>query len=517
MRDTRTTSGRRPKPPPFRLPGLMPVKAPPKRVLGIIPTLPNRPKVKAKGPSGPHVAANKRAPIKAPLRAAASRGKSTAATIPAHAAVPARAPARAVGAMPPRGTAARRVPPPARKPVAASTVLPPATPEMTDQDILQQLLAPQYLEVDQAEARATRAEQQRAALIQSLTGEMMSKLSGIAPQVAADYQHAGDTNLALAREGRDALSAASTNPATQADLAAINAPPEQRQQLADQAQNVFQGGGAVLFGQQGLIPGQELAARGAAQTAYSRNLPGIAGLQGMQALRSLFAAGQETNQGFLDTRAQIASKGPSLLMDLQNQRASQAAKEQALDMERFALGLKTQNQQFTQQATKARIGLQAQGVKLAGKRLELSSLQADRQWQATLRGLGIREANLKLSAAKTQHQLNNGGFTSAQVSGFQKRAGQIASDAWNGVPVREGGEVVGYNHLTYQRAMSEMLAQGIPLTVAQRALNTYWSKAGLVAPFERDENGGRLGGAGRPMISYQQRQQVAKKPKKKRK
>lgn len=483
--------------------------------LRIRPTVPNRQKVGKPG-TGPHVAADRHAPIKAPLRAAASRGKSTAATLPAHAAVPARAPARAVGAMPPRSIPARRVvSPPRRVSAAASTgQVDVQAPEMSDQDILQQLLAPQYLEIDQAQAQAQRAEQQRAALIQSLTGEMMTKLGTIAPQVAADYANAGNATAALAREGRDALAAASTNPATQKDLTAINAPAEQRTQLANQAQNVFQGGGAVLFGQQGLIPGERLAAEGAAATAYSRNLPGIAGLQGAQALRNLFAAGSETNQGFLDQRAQIAAKAPSLLMDLQNQRAAQDAKNQALDLERYALGLRTQNQRFTQKATSARIGLQAQGVKLAGKRLQLSALQSDRQWQATLRGLGIREAGLKLRAAETQHRLNNGGFTSSQVSAFQKRAGKIASDAWNGVPVREGGEVVGYNHLTYQRAMSEMLAQGIPLTLAQRALNTYWSRAGMVAPFEKDEAGKRLGGAGRPSMSYQQRQ--ARKPRKRR-
>jgi hypothetical protein len=506
----------RPKPPPlkFALPGLPPIgtKIVTNSGVRLVASLPNRPPQRRK-PT--HVAASKKAPIKAPLKPAGRAGKSTAATIPPRAHVRAPAPARTVGA----GQPPRRPAPAAKKPRPKSRVVQgeamPA-PGLSDQDILQQLLAPQYMQIDQAEARQAQLEQQRTSMIQALTNEMMGKLGGIAPQVQADYQRAGDTNLALAREGRDALAAASPNPQMQADLAAVNAPPEQRQLIADQAKNVFEGGGAVLFGQQGLIPGQELAARGAAQTAYSRNLTGIAGLQGMQALRSFFADATAARQGLTDQRMQVAARGPSLLMDLQNTRSSQAAKDRALGLEEYALGLRTRAQTFSEGVTKVKLNQAGARLAQGDTSLKLRALQQDRQWNATLRGLDIREGGLKLRAAETQNRLNNKGFTSSQVSQFQKRAGKLASDAWNGVPVREGGEIVGYNHLTYQRAMSEMLAQGIPLTVAQRALNTYWSQPGLVAAFEKGEDGRRLGGAGRPMMSYQQRQQAAKKKPKKR-
>lgn len=475
---------------------------PPKPVVrlrrgGQTPLVPRKPAV---------VAAHPRAPIKAPLRPAGKAGKATARTIPAHATTPARASRTLTDRTPAAKARAPIRPRPQRTlPPAGPAVDTQQDPYSGDQQLLDAMLAPQYQQIDAAETRQTQMEAQRTALIQSLTGEMMSKLGTIAPAVAQDYNQAVSSTAGLAREGMQALAAASPNAQIQSDLSAIGAPAEQQAQIATQNQNVFQGGGAVLFQRQGVIPGSELAAHGAAQTAFSRNLPGIAGLQGLQAFRSFQADADLARQGLADQRGQINAKIPSLLMDIQAQRASQAAKDRALQLEEVALGLRTRGQLFNEKATTVRLGQGATSLKLR-------ALQGDRSWQATLRRLGISEASLSLRAAQAQAKMNDNGFTKSQILGLRKRAGQVANDAFNGVPVKQGGEIVGYNHTTYQHAMSNLLAQGIPLTVAQQALNTYWSKPGLVMPWEIDENGHRLPGAGRPLLSYQQR--TAGKPKK---
>jgi hypothetical protein len=342
-------------------------------------------------------------------------------------------------------------------------------PELTDEDMVSQALGPMFLENDQAMIRLQQAEAQRAALIQAMTGQLMGKLGGIAPQVAADYGRALTANTSLAQQGRDALMAASTNPQIQADLTAIDAPPEQQAQLAELTQNIFGGGGAALFGQQGVVPGNEIAAQGAAATAFSRNLPGIAGLSGVQALQALLSQTGEQRQSIADQRAVISAKAPGLLMDIQSARASSAAKERALQLEEVALGLRGRSQLFNERATTTRL-------KQSQARLNIQALQADRSWQATLKRLQISGAAEKRKASELELKARKGGFTPSQLAKFKGTAYTIADQAFHGfTETNSKGEVVAtHRPLTYGEAIREMLKEGIPLRVATPALNFYY-------------------------------------------
>lgn len=97
-------------------------------------------------------------------------------------------------------------------------------------------------------------------------------------------------------------------------------------------------------------------------------------------------------------------------------------------------------------------------------------------------------------------------YTAAQMAGFKRSAGEIASDAWNGVKTTQivnGERQEGFQHLSYQEAMREGLARGVPLEVMQRALNRYWTKPGYDYDFVNKR--WVKSGKGRPLRSFQER------------
>jgi hypothetical protein len=147
---------------------------------------------------------------------------------------------------------------------------------------------------------------------------------------------------------------------------------------------------------------------------------------------------------------------------------------------------------------------------------KVRALDSDRRFQLSLARNGIAEQGVKIRAAEVEARYRAGGYTRAQLSSAQKTAGQIAHDAWSGKSTIQtdpttGKPVHGAVHQSYQEAMQEMLSKGIPLVIAQRALNAYWSTPGEYNPaFEKP-------GEGRPKLSFQERQQINKTTRTKRK
>lgn len=123
----------------------------------------------------------------------------------------------------------------------------------------------------------------------------------------------------------------------------------------------------------------------------------------------------------------------------------------------------------------------------------------------------------KISAAATKPK-----FTPAQLSGFAKTANQFASISKNGYystrsdPYKQISQQaafalmkaagltpgphtnaeleaagIGFRKNDYQEAMTQLLARGVPLQVAQSSLNRYWTKPGV---------------GGRPTVPFQRRQ-----------
>lgn len=105
-----------------------------------------------------------------------------------------------------------------------------------------------------------------------------------------------------------------------------------------------------------------------------------------------------------------------------------------------------------------------------------------------------------------------------QQRDWKETAGNTAADAFQGVVDKESGDV---SYTSYQDALSLLTNAGIPLGIAQSALNRYWnrSRAGAKVVYtkgpekgfiyfpDRDigPDGKPMPGKGRPLVPYQQR------------
>jgi hypothetical protein len=237
-------------------------------------------------------------------------------------------------------------------------------------------------------------------------------------------------------------------------------------------------------------------------------LPATAVGRGQQLAFTQAGEDRKANKDFLAEIRKLEAEKPGAiqkavleLRDIANkeraQRLSEAIAIDKLGISRANLGLSAQ-----------RVAQGNQRLKLDAYNSQLRRLQNDRSWQATLKRLGLQEYGLDLRATDLEAKLRNRGkpkgFTRAQLRDLQQTAGETAREAalgWtdkdgNLHPPEEGG-------ITYQQAMRDMLAEGIPLTVAQKALNAYWKRPGFRMSWETP-------GQGRPYVKFQNR------PKKKR-
>jgi hypothetical protein len=118
---------------------------------------------------------------------------------------------------------------------------------------------------------------------------------------------------------------------------------------------------------------------------------------------------------------------------------------------------------------------------------DLRRLQNNRQWQATMRRLGLQEYGLDLRASELEARLKQKKRSSpGAIKSWKQQAGNIASDAFADVGDEPNG---------YQEAIREMLTRGIPLSIAQASLNQYWTRPGV---------------GGRPYVKFQNRKKKKK-------
>lgn len=380
------------------------------------------------------------------------------------------------------------------------------------ENLVDSQLAPLF--VSQATAEKKQATDQAAAqaALKGFTKELLNVLSGAPSRIGQDYDNALAQQTALSQAASRGLAAASPNAQTQADLGAIGAGAQQQAALA--AQDAFPGLAGVLFTAQGSVPGQALAASKAAAQQYAEGLPAVASSTSLLGLKNLLYQGSQQKADLAAKRAEINAQRPGLIQQAEAAIAKQAADAQEAQIKAAlaesligsrALSGQVAVQNAKTSAFRANTAARQGDARLAqgGYALKLRQVQNDRNYQATLRRLGISEANLKLRANQIEAKRRVGGLSASKVKQLQKAAGVIAGKAWNGV---EGKDETGVylEHMTYQEAIREMLTQGIPLTIAQRALNYYWSKPGLTAEWEKR-------GEGRPYIKFQTRQRLKKK------
>jgi hypothetical protein len=272
-------------------------------------------------------------------------------------------------------------------------------------------LAPLYTQQSQ-EAKA----QQDA--IRNYTAAIMRALGSLPGQVAGDYNQAIGQQTNLANAAADSLRAANPNTQDQALLSAINAPQEQHDAIANQLGQVFNGGAAVGQYLNGVLPASTLRGQQLTAETLARLQPGIEGLRGAQALAGALLQQREA-------RSKIDSQRPDLVYKYQQQeaavanaKATQAARQQQLALEREALGLRGQNQAFSQKATVARI-------QQADRRI--SNQQA--QWIAS-QNRQVAEFNARQSTAQDKLKL-----PSASLSA---KLGYLVDSTGNPIPDANG-------------------------------------------------------------------------------
>lgn len=395
-------------------------------------------------------------------------------------------------------------------------------PQVSQSALIRQMvdasLAPYYQQINSEQARQESANQEQIRRTQGFTQALLAQLQGIPGAVQGDFDRARASDLSLAQINAEQFRQGSPGAQIQSDLGAVGAPAEQQAQIQAQTQAQFGGGAAAQFGMFGDATARQLSGSGAAQTAYAHMLPAIAAAQAQDVLRGqTYQQGLE-RQKLADQRAQIAARAPELYFQAQGQLSDLAVKQRAQqwneDYLRWQMGQKAQNQQFQQGATLERLSQGRVGLGLRSQQMTMQQLSADRQWQATLQRLGISEKSLKLQALKAQHDWQSGGLTPGQKRSLQEDAFSIARSFYNGLPAGANdplGLKGGYGYEDdssgsgtpdivlgsyaehqngYQIAMKEMLGRGIPLVVAQRALNSFWRTPGKY---------------GRPRIPFQQR------------
>src|SRR6266540_1595357 len=362
-------------------------------------------------------------------------------------------------------------------------------------------------DLESRQAAEAAAERQRA--VQGLTVALMRELGGMPAGVAGDYAAATRATEGLAAgaaaELRGEGSAAGQRLA--ADLAAIGAPAEAGAASQAMVGDVFGGGAGALYYTGGTSPAELLAGEGARETAFTRQLPAFAALSGQQNMRQALYERERQRQEIASRRGatlrEMGARIPMYQRDIEKEEQRQreaaadlALKQKAADLNaRLAaktFGLKVQGQQFGQQATTQRLQNER-------ARIRLQAITADRSWNATLRRLGISDAGLKLRAADLEFKFQNkgrrGGFTPYQAQRLANQAADTAGDFYNGVQDKDGNVLqapLGEDPNDYQQAMSDLLSRGIPLSLAQRALNRWWRTPGKY---------------GRPKVPFQLRQQ----------
>jgi hypothetical protein len=349
------------------------------------------------------------------------------------------------------------------------------------------LIQGEYAPVDYAyAASAARARREQAALAATKLALVRALQAGVKP-VQETYDNAIQQQQSFAQNAARLLSAANPNAATQSDLASVNAPPEQRAQLASQANAQFPGQAGVLYTQQGAIPGASLLATRQADIAHLAGMPTLAALASEQTARALSEAQRRTTEQYQADRLRIASQLPQLASSIASAQADALYKQQQLQNQITQAAL---DRQF--QARQAELNRQAQNAitpyQQAQLKLDQQRLNADiknSKASATVPriigssgsgyytvGPGGKLKNL-LPATSTGTAKSDprslARFTAHEIQVYKGQAATGAYNARHGAPATKTEPALA--PLTYNQAVGLMLREGIPLPIAVNALN----------------------------------------------
>ncbi len=401
-------------------------------------------------------------------------------------------------------------------------------------------LVPSEKVLRDAQEQARLDAERRAAFQRDVNSALAELLRGIGPSTQATYQAAARDQSAFGKGFSDGLRMAAERSAgdTNAFLAKQGAPAGQMVPTGEGSP--AQAASDVLYGLGGYIPASTLGREGAAFTAAANQLPATAAGQGARQ-----AAG-ELEKGRLDVRdigfelAKLEAQRPGMVQAALQQLQLAANQGRSLSQTDalFPLLLADRFEKYpgvnpvTGAKTKAQAELELrigdQQIKLAQLDLSLKKyLTASRGWFVDESGqvtLTPEAQRIVLAQAKAKRKASS----PAQQAKWATLAGTYAEDSFSGFwafpadPTRpvKGDDLnsllarddtdnpedtgLAFYRRSYAEAMNDLLAKGVPLVVAQRALNRYWQEPGQTQPWEKP-------GTGRPRKSFQQRPKKKKK------
>jgi hypothetical protein len=219
--------------------------------------------------------------------------------------------------------------------------------------------------------------------------------------------------------------------------------------LAQGANNLAAGG--VAAGNTELAGGSaalsSLLAHKASAGSYDAKLPGLAKLSGLQGIKQAQATAQNAiDQGTLSAESSL----PTLVNDLTSQRNEQAYRNAEVQM------------------GYGRLQIEQQNSNIAAERVAQEALNSNRSYSLSLSRLGIENKHLQLAVLKQEALYQGGGLSPSELSRYRAIAYSGATSAW-AAPTAP----------TYQQAMTEITAKGVPVTIAAKALAQAGYKPGV--------------------------------------
>jgi hypothetical protein len=341
------------------------------------------------------------------------------------------------------------------------------------------------LEAQRQQALAEAAARQQA--IQGFAQAGAEQVAPIGDQVQGGYQDAAARTAQYSKGFSVGMQLAQQGSADEINsFLAKNGSPQGQQVRGNT------GAADVLYGTTGFIPASGLEREGAAFGAAARQLPATMLGRGQQLQYESQRESQKTDREYLAELSKIEAERPGAVQKALLELKDAALKERAQRVdEQIAiekLGISKANLGVSQ------YNAQTSRINAATTRYNasLTRLQNDRSYQNALTSLGIDEGNLRLRAAELEAKLKQpkGGkrsFTAKQIADFKTQAWDIATDAFADVGKDDNG---------YQVVIREMLGRGIPLSIAQKALNQFWKQPGR---------------GGRPYLKFQNRRPKPKK------
>lgn len=386
---------------------------------------------------------------------------------------------------------------------------------------------PAQQQIAAAQAASSQAAKNQAQTIQGYYQALAGILGNIGPATQAGYSTAAGNDAAFGKGFSDGMQhiqdqtgAEATNIAGIAGAAPPTAP------TSDAAN--------ALYALGGYIPASTMNREGAAFGAAANLLPATAAGQGAASIRQVGAQQALDQQGFTKQLADLAAQVPGLRAQYQGAADSQANEAAKLAQDRTDSANHERDVRIQQQLQYiAATGVDPKTGKLTPK--------AQLEWNRVMGGLAVAETNAKtaqtravtgqvnaqtaidrlslsqqkaysdmygvdangkltlagrkaaLAEWKAEHPASKGGFTKKQLADLSGKAAKLADLYFYGTPDKTsaGGVVTkGIPAIDdYQKALKLALSNGIPMAIAQRALNALYP----------------IGAENRPYIPIQQR------------